>query len=389
MSKPKVYFVAAEASGDVLAAEVIDQIRSSETEVEIAGIGGGAMANRGIVSPFDISELSVLGLIEGLKAYGVVKKRVEDAAQDILKQQPDIVVCVDSWGFTWRVASRIRELGCEVPRVKLIGPQVWATRPGRAKTLSEHFDHLLCIHAFEEPFYSPYGLETTVIGNPALSRLDNGNPDALRQKLNVQNNQRVLGLLLGSRPSEIKRVAPILVKATKQVSDRVDNLRIVCVTAGSVSAEVRRQSENWTFPFDLVEAEDERFSAFAMMDVALACSGTVTTELAMQGSAVVTGYKIGWLTWAIARGFLMKSPYISLLNVAAGREIVPEFVQTRFTADKLSHAVFDLLESDVARQDQVKAQNAALKSMGAGEEPPAQLAAAKIMELMESHRQMS
>ncbi len=377
----RIYFVAAEPSGDALAADVIDQVRKSDPGIEVHGVGGEAMKERGINSPFDISELAVLGLIEGLKAYRLVKQRVEDTCLDILKVKADVVVLVDSWGFTWRVAKRLRELGSNAVRIKLIGPQVWATRPGRAKTLAAHVEHLLCIHAFEPPFYEAFGLKTTVIGNPALGRGDKSNPDQLRRTMNIPANIRVLGLLLGSRQSEMRKVAPTLVKAAKLACSKCEDTRVVCIVQASVASQIRDMSKDWRFDFDLVEAPEDKFSAFAMMDVALACSGTVTTELAAQGTPVVVGYKTGWLTWAIARAFLMKSKFITLLNVAAGNEVAPEFIQTRFTASKLADVTIDLLNSPSMREAQIVEQNKALLEMGAGGPNPAVVAANKIVEL--------
>ena len=128
------------------------------------------MAARGVRSDIDVSELSVIGLIEGLKVYKRVVEIADAAADEIIAFAPDVVALVDSWGFTLRVAQRIRERAPQIRLVKVVGPQVWATRPGRAKTLATTVDHLVCIHAMEVPFYEPFGLPVTVMGNPALSR---------------------------------------------------------------------------------------------------------------------------------------------------------------------------------------------------------------------------
>ena len=125
MTSPRLYFVAAESSGDLLAREVIDRIKTKQPDVHVSGIGGGEMASVGIISPIDISPLSVLGLFEGLKAYGTVVKLADIAADAIIADAPDVVILVDSWGFMLRVAQRLRERAPHIRLVKLIGPQVW------------------------------------------------------------------------------------------------------------------------------------------------------------------------------------------------------------------------------------------------------------------------
>ena len=281
----------------------------------------------------------------------------------------------------WRVAQRAKELGYSGQRIKLVGPQVWATRPGRAKTLAAHVDHLLCIHDFEEPFYQPFGLQTTVIGNPALERDKQGDGADFRRKYNISNEDKVLLLLLGSRNSEIKTVAPVLLSSAEEICKKYKDTIVVCVAAGSVREQINELSKEWKFPFILSVDEAEKIDAFASGDVALACSGTVTTEVALQNVPLVIGYKVGWITWAIARLFLMKAKYITLFNVAANKEVAKEFVQTRFTVRKLSEAVKNLLNNKSLRHSQIFEQNEALNSMGRGGKGASQISADKIVEL--------
>lgn len=380
----RIYLVAAEPSGDVLSAEVIRKIRASQKEVEFVGVGGAHMEAEGLETLFDTSELAVFGLLEGIKAFKTVKARVEDTAKDIVQKNPDALVLVDSWGFMWRVAQRAKELGYKGPRIKLVGPQVWATRAGRAKTLAENVDHLLCIHEFEVPFYQPFGLETTVIGNPALDRDEKGDAEKFRMAHKIEDRCKILLLLPGSRRAEIKTVAPILERATSKICDEYPDVLVVCMAAGAVKTEIEEMSKEWTFKYILVTDENEKLNAFASAKVALACSGTVTTEVALQNVPLVVGYKIGWVTWLIARLFLMKSKFITLLNVAAGKEVAPEFIQTRFTAKNLEQAVANLILDKKKRKNQISEQNKALESMGRGGIGAAEISARKILELASS-----
>ncbi|MBI1359613.1 MAG: lipid-A-disaccharide synthase [Alphaproteobacteria bacterium] len=376
-----MFLVAAEASGDALGADLIDALRQEQPDVRLSGVGGGKMASRGVPSLVDTGGLAVLGLIDGVKAFGRVKQKVKEVADAIVRADPDAVVLIDSWGFMWRVARELKLRGLRARRIKLIGPQVWATRPGRARVLAEWCDHLLCIHAFEQPFYERWGLPTTVIGNPALGRVHQGDGARFRADHAVAAGQTVIGLLPGSRPSEIHRVAPVLVEAARELCRKDPQRLVVCVVAPSIEPELRALSSSWTFPYLLVIAEEDKSDAFAAMEVALACSGTVTTELAAQGAAIVVGYRLGWVTWAIARAFLMRARFITLLNVAANKEVAPEFVQTRFTASNLARAAERLLSDPEALASQRSDQRAALKKMAGPERPAASIAAETVLRL--------
>ncbi len=376
-----IFLVAAEESGDALGADVIDEMRAKNPSVQVSGIGGERMRERGAFSDVDMSGLAVIGLIEGLKAYDRVKKAVEDAADVIAKADPDSVVLIDSWGFMWRLARALKMRGVKAKRIKLVGPQVWATRPGRARVLAQWVDHLLCIHPFEQPFYVKWGLPTTVIGNPALHRLPKGDPAAFRMRHGVADNVDLVGLLPGSRRAELRRVAPTLFDAVKQLTANNPNRQVVCMVAPSVATDVERMAGEHPGKLIIVRDEAEKADAFAAMKVAVACSGTVTTELAAQGAAVVTGYKLGWITWAILRGLLFKSRFSSLVNVAVDREVIPEFIQTRFKADLIRDAAERRLSDPAVLQAQLDGQREALKIMSGTGRPAAEIAAETILSL--------
>lgn len=348
-----VFLVAAEDSGDAIGADVIDALRAADSAIRISGIGGERMRSRGASSDVDMSGLAVLGLIEGLKAFDRVKQAVEACADVIVKADPDSVVLIDSWGFMWRLARALKLRGARAKRIKLIGPQVWATRPGRARVLAQWVDHLLCIHPFEQPFYVKWGLPTTVIGNPALHRLPRGDGVAFRKRHNIPDAAQIIGLLPGSRNAEMRRVAPTLFDAVGLTLAAIPAAHVVCMAAPSVAAEVERQVAEQPYPVTVVHDDDEKADAYAAMTVAIACSGTVTTELAAQGAVVVTGYRLGWITWALLRAFLFKSKYSALVNVAVNREVIPEFIQTRFRADLIAKSATDrLTHPDILRAQQ-------------------------------------
>ena len=381
MSAPRVYMVAAEASGDLLAREVVEKLRLANPDVHISGIGGPELAAAGIVSPIDISPLSVLGFFEGVKAYGDVVRLADAAADAIIADAPDVVVLVDSWGFMLRVAQRLRIRAPDIRLVKLVGPQVWATRPGRAKTLAGAVDHLLCIHDMEVPYYTPFGLETTVIGNPAISRSQRGNGEAFRAAQGFGEEEKIILVLPGSRSSEIKRVAPALVDAARQIKEKMPAVNVVFAPAANVAAQfgdMFPDVPNWAL---IIGANANRYDAMAAADLALACSGTVTTELAMQGAPMIVAYRTGWITWSLARGLLYQKTHITLLNIVSDdEEIVPEFVQTRQKPELISAKALEWLVSPEKLATQKSAQQAALDRMREGDRDAAEIAAGVVLE---------
>lgn len=228
MSRPlKVMLVAAEASGDALGAGLARALKARlGKDVVFVGVGGPRMAAEGVVSPFDIAQPSILGWIEGLKAYGRVRKRVGETAALAAAEKPDAVVLIDSWGFTIRVAQAIRAASPKTPLIKYVGPQVWASRPGRAKTLAGAVDHLLALYALDAPWFEKAGLPTTVVGSQAL-HVDMAEADGARFRAarGIAAEAPLLLVLPGSRPSEISRMTPVYEQAVKQLKAQIPGLR--------------------------------------------------------------------------------------------------------------------------------------------------------------------
>ena len=375
----RIFLVAAEASGDALGADLARVLKARDPQIDLQGVGGPMMEAAGLPSHADIKGLAILGFVDGLLAYSRVKRAVAATVEAILRAKPDVVVLIDSWGFTLRVAQGVRAAAPNIKLVKYIGPQVWATRPGRAKTLAAAVDHLICIHDFEVPFYTPFGLACTVCGHPALGRFKPGDGAAFRARHGFSPTEKVMLVLPGSRNAEIRRIGPILWRAA-ELLDRDRDVRTMVVVANSVRARVLAQAPGGVLIVDETEKED----AFAAATVSLAASGTVTTEVALQETPLVIGYKLGWITWALARAFLFKSKYATLMNVAADAEIAPEFIQTRFTPENVAAAAAPLLDDPNARAAQVRAQNDALTKMGRGGTPAAEIAADAVLRVLRS-----
>ena len=383
MSRPlKIMLVAAEASGDVLGAGLAKALKARlGADVVFVGVGGPRMAEQGVQSPFDISELSVLGWIEGLKAYSIVRRRVADTAALAVAEKPDAVVLIDSWGFTIRVAKALRAALQGVPLIKYVGPQVWASRPGRAKTLAASVDHLLALYAFDAPWFEREGLATTVVGSQAL-HVDMGgaDPAAFRASRGIAPDSRLLVVLPGSRPSEVRLMTPVYEAAVAKLKAADPSLDVAVVAAGTVAADVTARVASWPFRAHVV-GEDQKYPAMRAATVALATSGTVSTELALAGAPMVIAYRFQPLSYAIMKPFFT-GKYATLFNHAADEEIARELIQNDATPDKVAAEVGRLLADPAARADQSARQTAALDLMGRGGRDPSEIAADAVLRVI-------
>jgi lipid-A-disaccharide synthase len=380
--------VAAEASGDERGAGLARALRRRLGEaVRFVGVGGPHMAAEGVQSPFDIAELSVLGLVEGLTAYPRVVRRADETAALAAREKPDVAVLIDSWGFTLRVAQRLRRQDPSLPLIKYVGPQVWATRPGRARTLARAVDHLLSIHAFDAPYFEAEGLSVTFVGNSALTLdFSQADPGRLRAQIGAGPQDPILLVLPGSRPAEIERILPSFEAAVAILKRDRPDLQVVVPAAPTVAELVKSRLAGWRSPAWVVEGEAAKLDAMKAATVALACSGTVTTQLALAGAPMVVAYRIGPLTYAVLKR-LVRTRYITLFNIAADQPIAPELIQQDCNGPALAAEVARRLDDPALRPAQVRAQYAGLVKMGLGGPDPDEAAAEAVLKIVEERAQ--
>jgi len=351
-------------------------------DVTLVGVGGPKMAAEGIESPFDIAGLAIVGLVEILWSARRILTAIDATVRLALAEKPDAVVLIDSWGFTIRVAERLQRLAPGIRLIKYVGPQVWAMRPGRAGALARAVDHLLTIHSFDAPYFEAEGLATTFVGNPVLTWDTSGaDPARLRRQIGVGPDDPILLILPGSRPREIERMLPPFEAAVNALKATHPHLQLVVPAAGPVAEAVKARVAGWPHRAHVVEGEAAKLDAMTAATAAIACSGTVTTELAMAGCPMVVAYKLDHVTHFIAR-FLIRTRYIALINVAAGAFVAPELVQQRCTGPDIAAAVAPLLDDPVRRAAQVAAQNAALDTMGRGGPDPSERAAEAVLKVL-------
>ncbi|WP_396592997.1 lipid-A-disaccharide synthase [Brevundimonas sp. R86498] len=381
----KIMLVAAEASGDALGAGLAGALRARQPNVALVGVGGPKMAAEGIDSPFDIAELSIMGWLEGLRAYGRVKARVADTVALAVRERPEAVVLIDSWGFTIRVAKAIRAVLPDVKLIKYVGPQVWASRPGRAKTLAAAVDHLLALYAFDAPWFEREGLATTVVGSQALHvDMSGADPVAFRKARGIAPDAPLLLVLPGSRPTEIRLMTPVYEAAVARLKAENPALAVVVVAAGTVAEDVTARVAAWPFRAHVV-GEGDKYAAMKAATVALATSGTVSTELALAGAPMVIGYRFGPVSYAIMKPFFT-GKYATLFNHAADEEIARELIQSDATPGKVAAEVGRLLADPEARAAQAARQTAALDRMGREGRDPSEIAAEAVLGVVAARR---
>jgi len=375
--------VAAEASGDERGAGLARALKRRLGEgVRFVGVGGARMAAEGVDSPFDIAELAVLGLVEGLMAYPKVVRRVKETVAVAARETPDVAVLIDSWGFTLRVAHSLRKLDPALPLIKYVGPQVWATRPGRAKTLANSVDHLLSIHALDAPYFEAEGLPVTFVGNSALSLdFSEARPERLRAQIGAAPADPILLILPGSRPAEIERVLPAFEAAAVQLKAERPELHLVIPAAPTVADMVKARVAGWSHRAHVVEGEAAKLDAMKAATVALACSGTVTTQLALAGVPMVVAYRIGPVTYAILKR-LVRTRFITLFNIAADAAVAPELIQDECNGAALAAEIARRLDDETLRRAQVRGQYAALDKMGRDGADPDEAAAEAVLKVL-------
>jgi len=372
-----------EPSGDQLGAQLMAALRTlAGVSVKFVGVGGDAMAAQGLQSLYPLDATAVMGLQEVVPKIPQILTRIREAVDFAVKTQPDAVVLIDSPDFTHRIARRLKKIAPRIVTINYVAPQVWASRSWRARSMARYFDLVLALLPFEAPFFEGYGLPAVFVGHPAVERaawMTGGRE--FRARHGIAPDAPLLAVLPGSRTGEIRHVFPQLRKAVKLIAKRVPGLVTVLPTVPHVAARVRAGSADWPVPLHIVEGEAEKFAAFDAADVALAASGTVTTELALSRTPMVVGYKVGWITAALMEP-LVHFKYATIVNLLLDREAVPEFLQANCLPIGMADATVALLTDKDAAAQQTADLEEAMRLLGQGGEQPSLRAARAILDFI-------
>ena len=379
MSPPLIFLIAGEPSGDALGAALMAALKA-KSEVSFTGIGGALMAAEGLTSLFPMKELTVMGLAEVLPLIPAMLRRIAGTVAEIRSLTPAALVTIDSPGFNFRVASRLK--GSGIPLVHYVAPSVWAWRPGRARKIAGFLDHLLAILPFEPPYFEAVGLPCTFVGHPVLeSGAGDGDGPGFRRRHEITSEAPLIVALPGSRASETGPLLPVFGHALARLEGRYPGLSAVVPTTEALGREVEAAVRCWPVPGLVLRGDS--FDAFAAADGALAASGTVALELAMARTPTVIAYKVNPLTAFLARR-LLRVPYVSLVNLILERRAMPEYLQEDCRPERLADALDGLLSNEDARLAQANAAAEALSRLGLGGPSPSSRAAGVVLDLIGS-----
>ncbi|MBZ5631600.1 MAG: lipid-A-disaccharide synthase [Acidobacteriia bacterium] len=361
----RIFISAGEASGDLYASRLVEVLKSRHPGAEFFGCAGPRMQAAGVRPVVDQRSLAVVGIIEVIphipRILGEMNKLVHACAAEL----PDVAILTDSPSFHLPLARKLKRQG--VPIVYLVAPQAWAWKQGRVKTMRATLSRLLCIFPFEEEFFQKHSVPAVYIGHP-LSRL--AKPELTRaelcSKLGVPEVTRIVAILPGSRHGELARHLPILLEAAKLIRQRHAVSFVLPLPAGFGLENTRFWKPVQAESIQVIEGHT--WDALAQAELALAASGTVTIEAAMLGTPMVTFYRVNALSWYLQR-WRVRTPFLTMVNLVAGRQVVPELIQDQMTAERIATEALRLLEDVEARETMCAGLVEVAKKLGSERDP--------------------
>jgi lipid-A-disaccharide synthase len=378
----KIYLIAGEASGDLLGAHLMRALKAQSPQVQFYGIGGERMQAEGLTSLFDYQELSLFGFFEILPYVLNIFARVNAAVEDIGAKKPDMVITIDVPGFSLRVVERLRKLQFPAKFVHYVAPTVWAYKPQRAELCARLFDHMLVLLPFEPPYFEKVGLATTFVGHPVVAETSTGNGAAFREKYDIHPDRPLFCLLPGSRKGEIKRHMPIFGRAVTLFASRYPDLAMAVAVPPYLLEDITEYFAGCPFRAVITSNNEDKKNAVAACNLAIVKSGTVALEVAMAGVPMLVSYRVNPLSaWSFKRISLTK--YVNLINIMAGREIVPELLQEQCNPLMIASCAQLLLADAAWQQRQREDIRATLAGMiPASQKTPSEIAAMTILRIL-------
>jgi lipid-A-disaccharide synthase len=377
-----IALVAAEESGDALGAALARALVKAESTVQLSGVGGSAMRQAGIASPFPIDELAIIGLTAVPGRLPTILRRIRETADAIVKARPHALVIIDSPDFTHRVARRVRRRAPEIPILDYVSPSVWAWRPGRARAMRGYIDQVLAILPFEPDAHRRLGgPPCTYVGHPLVERIADLRPgpdDAARRLAEPP----LILILPGSRSGEVGRHMSVFGAAIKRLSGRIGPFELILPTVPHIEGQVRESVAGWPVLPKIVVDPSEKWAAFRRARAALAASGTVTLELALAGVPTVAAYRLHFVEAMVARAIRLRTrlPSVILANLVLGENVVPELLQEDCRPEKLAAALAAVVGDTEQRRRQTEGFQRLDQIMKIGGTSPSAKAAALVLE---------
>ncbi|MCX5864878.1 MAG: lipid-A-disaccharide synthase [Deltaproteobacteria bacterium] len=343
----QIMIVAGEASGDMHGAKLVAAMREQAADLAVCGIGGPALAAQGVEILYDSSQLAVVGIVEVISHFRFIREAMQALKKRLQEQPPQLLILIDYPDFNLILAKKAKRLG--IPVFYYISPQVWAWRSGRVKTIKKRVDRMAVILPFEKDFYQKLGMAVEYVGHPLMDTVRAARPRTeFLQSLGIAQDSQVIGILPGSRRREIAGMLPIFLAAARLMRAQLVKPVFLLPLAPTLS-------ENDLLAHGLAEAgvevrviRENRYELMAACDAVMAASGTVSLELAILDVPMVISYRVSPLTYFLGRR-LIKVQYASLVNLVAGREVVPELLQDEAVPEKIAAATVRLVANQAER----------------------------------------
>lgn len=356
MEEKKIIIICGEPSGDLHAGNLARELKQISPRIKIFGVGGAGLRQYSDEIYHDIKDLSAFGLFDVLKKLPLFFSLKKLLLRKIKEGKPDAVIFVDFGGFNLRLA---KEINNSVPTIYYVSPQVWASRPGRIKTIKEYIRKMIVIFKFEEEFYKEHGIDAEFFGSPLLDIVKpTMSKKELLEKLGFLESKTTIALLPGSRRQEIKNILPLMLKSARLIRQRTQ-AQFVIAKSPQVGWEIYNNLiKNSGLEIKVVEGKT--YDCLDAADFSLVCSGTATLEAAIIGKPFCVVYKMNLLNYLLYRP-QVRIPYIGMVNIVAGKMIIPEFVQFRARPKKIAQKTLEILKSP-SEIDQIKNNLSRLKS---------------------------
>ena len=342
MSKPKtVFIVAGEASGDLHAGNLSKELLKLDSNIKLEGMGGKSMRDASVDVLFDASKLAVVGIVEVLVNYRMIKGVLKQIQQHIKNSPPDLLILVDYQEFNQKLAAFAKSIGIQV--LFYISPQVWAWRPKRVYKMAKIVDQMAVIFPFEVPLYKKANVPVRFTGHPLVDEIEiNKTTEQAREVLQLPE-QTTVGLFPGSRLGEIEKLLPILIETALLLRKTKPELQYVLPLANSLQAEDIVKYSSGLSELGVRIIENNTHDVIQACDCIIVASGTATLEIGLMEKPMVILHKVAHLSYFILRA-LVHLKHIGLVNIVPGKEIVKEFIQYKATPEKLSQETLRILD---------------------------------------------
>ncbi|MFA2970135.1 lipid-A-disaccharide synthase [Acinetobacter pittii] len=356
--KLKIGIVVGEVSGDTLGVKLMRSFREQGIDAEFEGIGGPQMIAEGFNSYYPMETLSVMGIVEVLKDLKKLFAVRDGLINQWIQHPVDIFIGIDAPDFNLRLSKSIKEKNLPIKTVQYVSPSVWAWRQGRVHGIKQSIDLVLCLFPFEKVFYERYEVPAAFVGHPLAKQLPLENPIQIaKQQLGIDENQKHIALLPGSRKGEVERLLPMLLGAANILHTKYPDIQFLIPAINDARKQQIEQGVEQLAPqliakIHILENTDSESKIGRMVmnasDIIALASGTATLEAMLMHRPMVTFYKLHWLTYLIAK-FLVKIPYYSLPNIIAGKKVIEELIQADATPENLAAEIEKLMNVETAQ----------------------------------------